>query len=250
VKPHALRRIAIAVALGLGTLAAWLLLHPLPWPARAFATILLVPLPILMVAQIRLVHPLPDDADRESLYFSSALSIWILAAFAMLAARFSGLDRADLRLVPLPLSTLLAVAGATTLAGIAIMALGKRLKTRETDLVRFLIPTTGSERIAFAGLSFSAGIAEELVFRSFLIAVLTIAFDSLHIAVAVSIAVFAAAHAYQGWTGAFRVASLGALLTVPFLLTGSVYPSILAHIALDILAGIALADWLMDRDER
>jgi membrane protease YdiL (CAAX protease family) len=250
VPPRPLQRLAVALGLALGTFIAWLLLHPLPWPARAFATLLLVPLPFLLVAQVRLVQHLPEDADRESLYFSSALSIWLLAALAMLAARFSDFDRADLRLVPLPLPTLLAVAGATTLAGIAIMALGKVVRARETELVRFLIPTTGSEKIAFAGLSFSAGIAEELVYRSFLIPALTVAFGSLAIAVVVSIVIFAAAHAYQGWIGTIRVALLGSLLTVPFLLTGSVYPSILAHVALDLMAGIALADWLMDTESR
>jgi uncharacterized protein len=228
----------------LASAGAWILLQPLPWPARALTTALLVPLPIVLLLQARLADAIPEETERETVYISSALSVWILAAFAMLAARFSDFSRDDLRLVSLPASTLLVATALTLLASLAILALGRLLRIRESPLVHFLIPRSGSERIAFVGLSLSAGIAEELVFRSFLIAALLQASGSMTVAVVVSIAVFAASHAYQGWTGALRVAVLGLILTAPFLLTGSVYPSIIAHAALDILAGLVLADWL------
>jgi membrane protease YdiL (CAAX protease family) len=124
------------------------------------------------------------------------------------------------------------------------MALGRLVRLTEADLVRYLIPRTGSEKIAFSGLSVSAAIAEELVFRSFLIAALFRASGSMTLAVSVSVAAFAISHSYQGVSGVARVALLGLVLTAPFLLTGTVYPSILAHAALDLLAGLALADWL------
>jgi uncharacterized protein len=230
----------------LGSLAAWLVLDELALPARAFTTLLLVPLPVLMLVQGRMANQIPPDARRENLYLSSAISIWTLAALAMLAARFGGLERADLRLVAIPVGTLLLATALTTLAGLAIMAVGRMLRLRESPIVHFLMPRSASEKIAFVGLSISAGVAEEVVFRSFLIAALLAASGSMSLAVLVSIAVFAVSHAYQGWTGAVRVALLGGVLTAPFLITGSVYPSILAHTALDILAGLVLADWLSD----
>jgi membrane protease YdiL (CAAX protease family) len=230
----------------LASLIAWVLLHPLPWVARAFTTALLVPLPALLVLQGRLAEDLPEDTQREALYVSSALSVWVLAALAMLAARASDFDRTDLRLVPIPATSLIVASALTIAAGVAVMALGKMLRIRESPIVHFLIPRSGTEKIAFAGLSFSAGIAEELVFRSFLIGALVMASGSMVLAVAVSVSVFAAAHAYQGWSGAVRVAVLGLILTAPFLITGSVYPSILAHIALDLIAGLVLAQWLGD----
>lgn len=241
-----MKHLALAALVLVGAAAAWLLLHSLPWPARLFTTILLVPLPAVLVLQTRIAQELKDDADREAVYLSSALSVWVLAALAMLAARASDFSRADLRLVALPLPSLLLASGLTVLAGLAIMGLGKMLRIRESPIVRFMIPRSPTERIAFAGLSFSAGIAEELVFRSFLIAALFQASGSMTVAVAVSVTVFAAAHAYQGWTGALRVALLGLILTAPFLITGSVYPSIIAHAGLDLLAGLVLADWLRD----
>lgn len=234
----------LTVIAAVASAAAWVFLHPLPWPARALTTVLLVPLPAMLLLQARLAETIPADSDRETVYLSSALSVWVLAAFAMLAARFSDFSRDDLRLVAIPLGLLLAATALTLLAGLGIFAVGRLLRLRESPLVHFLIPRSSSEKIAFIGLSLSAGIAEELVFRSFLIAAMLHASGSMAVAVVVSIAVFAASHAYQGWIGVVRVALLGLVLTAPFLLTGSVYPSIIAHAALDILAGLVLGDWL------
>lgn len=235
---------ALALVLAAVTVGVWLLLDGVAWPARAFTTFLLAPLPALLVIQARLVDQIPEEAEREAIYISSAASVWVLAALAMLAARFSDLSRDDLRLVELTPTTLLVAASLTTAAGVGVMALGKLVRVPESALVDYIIPRTTSERIAFTGLSLSAGIAEELVFRSFLIGALTIASGSLALAVIVSIAAFAVSHAYQGALGVIRVALLGLILTTPFLLTGSVYPSMIAHAALDILAGLVLADWL------
>lgn len=235
-------------ALGLLTLLAtvliWWSLAGIDWPARTLTTFLLGPLPALMIVQARLLDRLPDEAEREGVYFSSAFSVWLLAALAMLAARHSDLTRADLRIEAVPAPVLLGAAALTVLAGLGIMAAGRALQVSESELVDYLIPRTTSEKIAFAGLSVSAGIAEELVFRSFLIGVLFEASGSLAVAVTVSVAAFAVTHAYQGMLGVVRVVLLGLLLTAPFLLTGSVYPSMIAHTVLDLLAGLVLADWL------
>ncbi len=226
------------------TAGIWLALDGLAWPARAITTFLLAPLPALLLLQARLLDELPPETEREGVYLSSAISIWVLAALAMLAARYSGLTRADLRIVPISLPLLLGAAGLTTLAGLAIVAAGRALRIPESALVDYLIPRTPAEKIAFTGLSVSAGIAEELVFRSFLILVLFQASGSMVTAVVISVAAFAVAHAYQGVVGVVRVVALGLVLTAPFLLTGSVYPSMIAHAVLDLLAGLVLADWL------
>ena len=226
------------------TFGIWVGLSGLAWPARAMTTFLLGPLPALMLLQARLLDQLPAENEREAVYFSSAVSVWILAALAMLAARHSGLTRAELRIEGVSAALLLGSAGLATLGGLAIMAAGRALKVSESALVDYLIPRTTPEKIAFTGLSFSAGIAEELIFRSFLIAALLEASGSLPIAVAVSVGAFAITHAYQGLVGVVRVTLLGLVLTAPFVLTGSVYPSIIAHTTLDLLAGLVLADWL------
>lgn len=224
----------------------WMALGGLQWPARAMTTFLLVPLPALLLLQARLLDQLPPEGERESVYLSSAISIWVLAALAMLAARNGGLTRAELRIEGIPFSLLLGSAGLTTLAALAILGLGRLLRVPESALVDYLMPRSTAEKIAFTGLSISSGIAEELVFRSFLIAALYQATGSMSAAVFISVASFAVSHAYQGVLGVLRVASLGLVLTAPFLLTGSVYPSIVAHAAFDLLVGLVLADWLRE----
>jgi membrane protease YdiL (CAAX protease family) len=236
---RALGLLAILVTLGI-----WWSLGGLEWPARAMTTFLLGPLPALMILQARLLEQLPTEAEREGVYFSSAASVWVLAALAMLAARHSGFTRADLRIEAIPVGILLGATALTIVGGLAVMAMGRLLKVAESELVDYLIPRTSSEKIAFAGLSVSAGIAEELVFRSFLISVVFEAAGSMVVAVTISVAAFAVTHAYQGIVGVIRVILLGLLLTAPFLLTGSVYPSIIAHTVLDLLAGLVLAEWL------
>lgn len=240
---------ALTLGLAVLTTAIWLLLEGLAWPARTFTTFLLGPLPALLLLQARVVERIPAESEREAIYVSSAVSVWILAALSMLTARFSDFSRADLRLVSLPPETLLLAATLTTVAGLAIMGLGKLIRVPESALVDYLIPRTGSERIAFAGLSVSAGIAEEIVFRSFLIGALARATGSITLAVGISIGAFAISHAYQGVLGVARVALLGIVLTTPFILTGSVYPSMIAHALLDLLAGLVLADWLRSESD-
>lgn len=234
----------VVVAVGIATAGAWLLLDGLVWPARSLTAFLLVPLPALLLMQARMAHRIPDEAEREEIYISSAVSVWVLAGLAMLAARFSDFTRDDLRLTEIPVATLVIAAGLTTLAGLAVMALGKLARVPDTALLDYLIPRSSSEKIAFAGLSLSAGIAEELVFRSFLIAAIELATGSITTAVVVSVAAFAVSHSYQGIAGGIRVAILGLILSAPFLLTGSVYPAMAAHAALDLLAGLVLEDWL------
>lgn len=235
---------ALGLLLVVVTLGIWLSLHRLDGPARALTTFLLGPLPALMLLQARLLDRLPAEAEREGVYFSSAFSVWILAALAMLAARHSGLSRVDLWIVPVSTPVLLGAGGLTTLAGLGVMAAGRALRIPENALVDYMIPRTPPEKIAFTGLSVSAGIAEELVFRSFLLAVILRASGSMVVAVAISVGAFAVSHAYQGLGGVVRVAILGFILTAPFLLTGSAYPSMIAHATLDLLAGLVLADWL------
>lgn len=244
--PRAVRAVTFGVIIG--AMVAGLLLRELAWPVRLYAIFLLVPLPVILIAQARMSDAIPEGVGREEVYVSSAVSVWILAAFAMLAARFGDLSRTDLRLTLPPTGTLLAAAALTVLAGLALMAAARALRMPETPLLEFLLPRTTSEKIAFAGLSISAGIAEELVYRSFLIAAILAAGGTMPTAVVVSIAAFAVAHAYQGVLGIVRVTILGAIVTAPYLITGSVYPSMIAHAALDLIAGLVLGKWLLESD--
>lgn len=237
-------RIAVVV---IAAAVVWLGAPELAWPARALTTFLLAVLPVLMVAQLDLAADVPAMVPRTSVYVSSAAAIWLLAALAVAASVSSGFTGRVLGLVALAPVRLAAWSVATILGGLGLLLLARTFRVRESPLLAYLLPRSASERAVFVLLALSAGIGEEFVFRSFLIPALAAASGSEWFAAVLSAGVFGMLHTYQGTTGVARAAALGLMLAVPFLLTGSVLPSIIAHAALDLLAGVWLADWLLRR---
>lgn len=225
----------------------WIASGELGWPARALTTFLVAVLPVLLLVQADMAEELPDRVPRGAVYLSSAAAIWLLAAVAVVAAIASGFTP---RLLGLLLPSPAALAGWTlgaTAAGLLLMAAARALRVRESPLMEHLLPRSTGEKIAFVGLSFSAGIGEELVFRAFLIPAITAASGSTVLAIALSSGVFGMVHSYQLAGGVIRATLLGVLLALPFWATGSIVPSMIAHTALDVIAGLWLADWLLER---
>ncbi len=109
-------------------------------------------------------------------------------------------------------------------------------------LVHFL-PHTSRDLRYFFGVSITAGIVEEIVYRGFVLWYLG-SFIPLWIAVAVSSVAFGFAHSYQGATGAVRAGLVGLGFAIFYVLTGSVWLPILTHIALDILQGLMCVEIL------
>jgi len=106
-------------------------------------------------------------------------------------------------------------------------------------------PHTRTELAWWIALSVSAGICEEYIFRGYLIWVLQPALG-LWFAAAVSLVVFAAAHAYQGAKGVITVGVVGGLFTLIVLAFGSLVPAIAVHVLAD--AGEGLVAWYALRD--
>lgn len=224
----------------------WLTSGELEWPARAFVTFLLAVLPPLAIADVPLDEIEPETLPRLLVYLSSAAALLVLTVLAVAAAGGSGLVEA-MGLVPIEPLALLAWTGGTILGLLAIAAIALRLGVRESPLLLHLLPRTGRERAAFVLLAVAAGVGEEVVFRGFLVPALWAATGSLPFAAVFAAAVFGILHAYQDRGGAARAGAMGLLLTTPFLATGSLYPSILAHIAYDVVAGVWLGPWIARR---
>ncbi|GAB7190298.1 hypothetical protein NUM3379_10040 [Kineococcus sp. NUM-3379] len=105
-----------------------------------------------------------------------------------------------------------------------------------------LLPRTGRERAGFAGLSVTAGVGEEVVYRAFLPAAVVTLVPGLHgwALVAVCAATFGAAHAYQGWGGVLSTGLFGAAMLVLYLETGSLLLPVLVHTLVDLRALLLL----------
>ena len=239
------RRVLVLAILAVGTVAAWVAVARLPLPARALTAFLLVPLPAFMRWQARRAESLADVLPRTGLYLGSALLLWTLAALVGVTAAAAHLSLADLGLTAPGLAVGVAWTAGTFAAAVAVLLLGRLVGMAETPMVRRLIPVTGVEKLAFGGLSLTAGFAEELIFRGFLLWALLQASSSAAISVVASSAVFGILHAYQDVSGAARAAVLGAILATPVLATGSILPSMVAHAAIDLTSGLVLARWLL-----
>ncbi|MFG1993326.1 type II CAAX prenyl endopeptidase Rce1 family protein [Actinoplanes sp. NPDC048988] len=112
---------------------------------------------------------------------------------------------------------------------------GGTVPTRDKAAPMF--PRTPRERGLAAAVAVTAGITEEIVFRGLLTAAGVILFDlPLVVACALSIALFAATHLYQGAQGVVGVAALAVAFTGLTVLSGTLLPAIALHVVVDLIA--------------
>ncbi len=213
-----------------------------------YTALLLILLPALGGAQSAVLDEVP--LERLPVYASSAVTIALLGAVsAGLGIRSAG--PAALGLVSLPVGTFAAWAAGVLVTGVLLtlvsLPLGRRLGIPETSAVDALMPRTAEEKLAFTGLSLLAGLGEELAYRGYLLAMLAPLVGPWG-AVVLAAVPFSVLHGYQGWMGVARTAVLGLLLGVPLVVTGSLWPSVAAHAAIDIVLGAWLGERLLARE--
>jgi membrane protease YdiL (CAAX protease family) len=104
------------------------------------------------------------------------------------------------------------------------------------------LPNSALECAAFALVSVTAGICEEVLFRGFLIRFLYEGPLNLSLfgALAASCLIFGLNHAYQGAKGVAVTAIAGLALGLVFLLTGHLLPGILLHALVDLQVAYVL----------
>lgn len=237
------KRTLLTGAVAAGTLV-WFASPELQWPARLLAALLLGPAPLLFAFQASLADALPRPFPRIPLYVSSIIGLATMAAVTLMAGALSGLSYRMMGLKALEPRGLLVWTVFGIAAALSIVVAFKAGGARESDLMRELIPRTPAEKAVYVLLSLAAGLCEEVAFRGFLVVALTFASGSLVIGAALSAMAFGIMHAHQSPAGALRAAMIGAVLTVPVVVTGSLYPAIAAHTAIDLIGGLWIARWL------
>jgi uncharacterized protein len=216
---------------------------PLPWPALLFATFLVLVLPLLSLAQRRDVDLHIREIPRRVIYGSSALGLWVLAAVALLSALASGFTARRMGLVLLEPLPLLGWTAGLSAACLAVPIASRLVGVSSTPALDWILPRTHGEKLGFAGLSATAGVTEEIIFRGFLVPALVTVTGSTAAAVVVSSVAFGSVHAYQGMVGVVRTALIGAVLALSLVATGSLVPAIVAHAVANLVVGIVLVDW-------
>jgi len=102
-----------------------------------------------------------------------------------------------------------------------------------------LLPRSRREECWFRLVSLNAGVTEELIFRGYLYWYL-LALTNPEWAALGTIAVFTAAHLYQGGRQLPGIAAMAAFFIVLYLVSGSIWLPIVLHAAVDMLQGSQL----------
>lgn len=187
-----------------------------------------------------------DDA-RLSAYARTIVLEWSLVVAVVLVWGGLGRPLASLGLVASLETRFLAVMTAAVLLATWLIGQARSLRgldderraaiVRQLAPVSGLLPHTAGERDVFLALSFTAGFCEELLYRGFLIAYLTPA-AGLWGAVTLAAAVFGLVHAYQGKAGILKTGATGLVMGVAYALSGSIWPAVVMHAALDVQGGL------------
>jgi len=205
-----------------------------------FFTLLAAGIPLISWLPMR--DPQIWTLPRRSLYASAALSEWIFVLLGLVAVKLAGvqLHEVGLRDVAMPAFTFWTlVLAAASAAGLGLLLLLEQrgLWPDEPERVYLLIPRTPAEKAwALLIVAPTAALAEEFLYRGYLLTVIARALHSVGWAWALSSVAFGLAHLYQRPSGMIRAAALGALLGWPVVRTGSLYPSIAAHFLIDAAA--------------
>ena len=183
------------------------------------------------------------------LYRVTVLVQWVL--FAVLAIAWFASERSFAALgFTLEPDARFLVGLALTIIAIALLwrqlarldaACGDDLDAFERQLgdLRVIFPRTRSDLAGFYGMSVTAGIVEETIWRGFLFWYLGQVMP-LWAAAVLSAIGFGLAHAYQGIAAVPRITLVGAVFAALYLLTGSLWLSMLLHAAVDALQGRAI----------
>ena len=183
-----------------------------------------------------------DKISPSHLYKFTMASHWTLFVILLLLWAASGRPWAELGF-GLEFDTRFTIGVALTIGLILVLMLQVRQleSASEEDLgkLAFLFPRTRGELHGFYGLSVTAGIVEEALWRGFLFWYLG-HFMPLWAAAIVSAVGFGIAHAYQGMENVPRIILVGGVFAGLFLLTGSLWLPIVLHAIVDLLQGRAI----------
>lgn len=219
------------------------------WDYAVILVILASIVPWRSRARVKMLLQSPTLASREriGLYLSTIVFQWALAGIICWrwVAHDTALTQLGIRLSNLPRAALAAVGLSALLVlnqvfGIRRLAsLPEEKRGLVAQLAEKLMPRTRSEIFAAIGLVFTVAVCEEFIYRGFIEGLFQQMFSSVVLGALISASLFAIAHLYQGRRGILTTFVVGLVFSVVRIWTGSLWPSILIHFAVDFAAGLA-----------
>lgn len=129
---------------------------------------------------------------------------------------------------------------ALALAGLGyLMGLTKNVNVEEAKKsILVMLPQTGPEMLAWAGLSATAGFCEEIIFRGYFLRQFSGWFGAMWLGVAAQALLFGLSHGYEGWQRMVLIALEGVILAAIALWRRSLRPVMGAHFLQDFISGM------------
>ena len=224
------------------------MIEPTLWD-HLLAAVLLIAFPLharWSWARFRRAVATGGPGARRREYVRGMARQWTVTGIVLLGWFLAGRSPASLGF-QLPLD-------AGSLAGLAITGLGLAFlagqwravrRLERSELVEYagetlgvaeLLPRTDEEARAFAALSLTAGICEEILYRGFLIAWVGVWTGPWTSALLAGLA-FGVAHAYQGRSGVIKTGVIGILAGFLYVGTASLLWPMILHAAIDVHGG-------------
>lgn len=213
--------------------------------AHLLAAAVVVLFPLWDLWEARRLREAVRPGAKSPVYLRIIAILWLFTCAALLVFPLSSLLRAPTSpgsgIPPSTAWIIAAAAGVGQLLPVVFARFDPGLRARLAaafDQVAYLLPRTAREKLLFAGVSVTAGITEELIYRGFLLRYLAAGPWGLSAAAAlvVSSAVFGLAHAGQGAKGMLLTGVVGLLLGGLFLASGSLLLPMVLHTLIDLRA--------------
>jgi membrane protease YdiL (CAAX protease family) len=222
----------------------------MPWDFLLLLIVLGAVVPWRAAVRVRqlLKQPQLGTTDRLALYASTIAFQWAAAAIVLWRCTVRHLSAVQLALaVPHPQRAIFAAAVLVAVFVANQLFALRRLAQLPEDrrgflgqMARLVFPHNAVEALAFFALVATVALCEEFLYRGFVQTV----FDSLArgipwLGAVVSALFFSFAHLYQGKRGLVVTFCVGLLFSMVRSWTGSLAPSVMAHFAADLVAGLA-----------
>ncbi len=231
------------------------MLHSIiPWDFALILLLLGVFVPWRGAVRIRKLFRQPQltAADRLALYASTIAFQWFASGIVLWRATARNISLSELALaLPKPGLTIIVAAALSALVVtnqiVAIRRLSRMPPERHGflgQMARKVMPQTLVESLAFVALVATVALCEEFIYRGFVEAIFENAAGSAFFGVVASAFFFSIAHLYQGKRGLGTTFLVGLIFAGIRVWTGSLIPTMAAHFAADLCAGLIGARWL------
>lgn len=178
-------------------------------------------------------------------YVTTLTVMWLLAIVSALILPARTLWRppaglaVEMKLTMVPVSALMGLMAGLLIGLIAPVIIVRRnaqAAEKQLEKIRFLLPTTTAQRWLFVLVCVTAGVAEEWIYRGFLLHYLVGVLPGANgwWIVVIAAAMFGIAHAYQGKTGTVLTGVLGFIFSVLYIRMGSLLLPMILHALVDL----------------